>query len=156
MEKIIKTKTVNYNTYKTSDGKEFDSEEKAQIHEDMLTGLKKKLSQFVDGLSKKEEKIEEAAEAREEKKEERIEGRQEQPKEEKHEAIPEEKGPVIIETEEETEAAEIQEEKKEETERVAAETLCNTGLVVLAGEITTNANVDYIPVLNFNEFDCFL
>jgi S-adenosylmethionine synthetase len=30
--------------------------------------------------------------------------------------------------------------------RVAAETLCNTGLVVLAGEITTNANVDYIRV----------
>jgi S-adenosylmethionine synthetase len=30
--------------------------------------------------------------------------------------------------------------------RVAAETLCNTGLVVLAGEITTNANVDYIHV----------
>jgi hypothetical protein len=29
---------------------------------------------------------------------------------------------------------------------VAAETLCNTGLVVLAGEITTNANVDYIQV----------
>jgi S-adenosylmethionine synthetase len=28
--------------------------------------------------------------------------------------------------------------------RVAAETLCNTGLVVLAGEITTTANVDYI------------
>jgi S-adenosylmethionine synthetase len=28
--------------------------------------------------------------------------------------------------------------------RVAAETLCNTGLVVLAGEITTNAQVDYI------------
>lgn len=28
--------------------------------------------------------------------------------------------------------------------RVAAETLCTTGLVVLAGEITTNANVDYI------------
>jgi len=28
--------------------------------------------------------------------------------------------------------------------RVAAETLCNTGLVVLAGEITTQANVDYI------------
>ncbi len=27
--------------------------------------------------------------------------------------------------------------------RVAAETLCNTGLVVLAGEITTNARVDY-------------
>jgi S-adenosylmethionine synthetase len=30
--------------------------------------------------------------------------------------------------------------------RVAAETLCNTGLVVLAGEITTTANVDYIKV----------
>jgi len=30
--------------------------------------------------------------------------------------------------------------------RVAAETLCNTGLVVLAGEITTFANVDYIGV----------
>jgi S-adenosylmethionine synthetase len=30
--------------------------------------------------------------------------------------------------------------------RVAAETLCNTGLVVLAGEITTNATVDYIGV----------
>lgn len=30
--------------------------------------------------------------------------------------------------------------------RVAAETLCNTGLVVLAGEITTHANVDYISV----------
>lgn len=30
--------------------------------------------------------------------------------------------------------------------RVAAETLCNTGLVVLAGEITTRANVDYIEV----------
>ncbi len=30
--------------------------------------------------------------------------------------------------------------------RVAAETLVNTGLVVLAGEITTNANVDYIHV----------
>ncbi len=32
------------------------------------------------------------------------------------------------------------------TARVAAETLCNTGLVVLAGEITTTANVDYINV----------
>ncbi|MEM8512268.1 S-adenosylmethionine synthetase [Massilia sp. MP_M2] len=32
------------------------------------------------------------------------------------------------------------------TARVAAETLCNTGLVVLAGEITTHANVDYIKV----------
>ena len=32
------------------------------------------------------------------------------------------------------------------TARVAAETLCNTGLVVRAGEITTTANVDYIHV----------
>ena len=30
--------------------------------------------------------------------------------------------------------------------RVAAETLCSTGLVVMAGEITTHANVDYIQV----------
>src|SRR3954451_5980311 len=30
--------------------------------------------------------------------------------------------------------------------RVAADTLCNTGLGVLAGEITTHANVDYIQV----------
>jgi S-adenosylmethionine synthetase len=30
--------------------------------------------------------------------------------------------------------------------RVAAETLCNTGLVVLAGEITTRANIDYIQI----------
>ncbi|MCD6025774.1 MAG: methionine adenosyltransferase [Solimicrobium sp.] len=30
--------------------------------------------------------------------------------------------------------------------RVAAETLCNTGLVVLAGEISTHANVDYIGI----------
>lgn len=30
--------------------------------------------------------------------------------------------------------------------RVAAETLCTTGLVVLAGEITTGANVDYIDL----------
>ena len=29
---------------------------------------------------------------------------------------------------------------------MAAETLTNTGLVVLAGEITTNAHVDYIQV----------
>ena len=35
---------------------------------------------------------------------------------------------------------------QDKTSRVAAETLCNTGLVVLAGEITTNANVDYIGV----------
>ena len=34
--------------------------------------------------------------------------------------------------------------------RVAAETLCNTGLVVLAGEITTHANVDYIQVARNN------
>jgi len=32
------------------------------------------------------------------------------------------------------------------TARVAAETLCNTGLVVLAGEITAHAHVDYIGV----------
>ena len=35
---------------------------------------------------------------------------------------------------------------QDKTSRVAAETLCNTGLVVLAGEITTRANVDYIGV----------
>ena len=31
--------------------------------------------------------------------------------------------------------------------RVAAETLCNTGLVLLAGEVTTNGHVDYIQVV---------
>lgn len=36
--------------------------------------------------------------------------------------------------------------EQDPTARVAAETLCNTGLVVLAGEITTKANVDYIKV----------
>ena len=36
--------------------------------------------------------------------------------------------------------------KEDPRSRVAAETLCNTGLVVLAGEITTNAHVDYIQV----------
>jgi S-adenosylmethionine synthetase len=36
--------------------------------------------------------------------------------------------------------------KQDPRSRVAAETLCNTGLVVLAGEITTHANVDYIQV----------
>ena len=36
--------------------------------------------------------------------------------------------------------------EQDPTARVAAETLCNTGLVVLAGEITTTANVDYIQV----------
>ncbi len=35
---------------------------------------------------------------------------------------------------------------QDQTARVAAETLANTGLVVLAGEITTTANVDYIKV----------
>lgn len=36
--------------------------------------------------------------------------------------------------------------KQDPNARVAAETLCNTGLVILAGEITTTANVDYIDV----------
>ena len=36
--------------------------------------------------------------------------------------------------------------EQDPTARVAAETLTNTGLVVLAGEITTSANVDYIKV----------
>ena len=36
--------------------------------------------------------------------------------------------------------------EQDPTARVAAETLCNTGLVVLAGEITTHANIDYIQV----------
>src|SRR6476659_6581186 len=36
--------------------------------------------------------------------------------------------------------------KQDPRSRVAAETLCNTGLVVLAGEITTNAHVDYMQV----------
>ncbi len=35
---------------------------------------------------------------------------------------------------------------KDRYARVAAETLCNTGLVVLAGEITTHASVDYIDI----------
>jgi S-adenosylmethionine synthetase len=35
---------------------------------------------------------------------------------------------------------------QDKNSRIAAETLCNTGLVVLAGEITTSANVDYIQV----------
>ena len=34
--------------------------------------------------------------------------------------------------------------EKDPNARVAAETLCNTGIVMLAGEITTVANVDYI------------
>src|SRR5690554_1930449 len=36
--------------------------------------------------------------------------------------------------------------KQDPDARVAAETLCNTGLVVLAGEITTTANIDYIQI----------
>jgi len=36
--------------------------------------------------------------------------------------------------------------EQDPTARVAAETLCNTGLVVLAGEITTHANIDYIQI----------
>ncbi|MDX1669010.1 MAG: S-adenosylmethionine synthetase N-terminal domain-containing protein, partial [Limnobacter sp.] len=36
--------------------------------------------------------------------------------------------------------------EQDPTARVAAETLTNTGLVVLAGEITTTANVNYIDV----------
>ncbi|MCB4810707.1 methionine adenosyltransferase [Methylovorus menthalis] len=36
--------------------------------------------------------------------------------------------------------------EQDPTARVAAETLTNTGLVVLAGEISTSANVDYIKV----------
>ena len=36
--------------------------------------------------------------------------------------------------------------KDDPLSRVAAETLCTTGLVVLAGEITTNAAVDYIDL----------
>lgn len=36
--------------------------------------------------------------------------------------------------------------KQDPHARVAAETLCNTGLVVLAGEITTTANINYIDV----------
>ncbi len=35
---------------------------------------------------------------------------------------------------------------KDKYARVAAETLCNTGLVVLAGEITTHASIDYIDI----------
>ncbi len=36
--------------------------------------------------------------------------------------------------------------EQDPTARVAAETLTNTGLVVLAGEITTTANIDYIDI----------
>ena len=36
--------------------------------------------------------------------------------------------------------------QQDKSARVAAETLVNTGLVVLAGEITTHANVDYIQI----------
>ncbi len=36
--------------------------------------------------------------------------------------------------------------RRTNTRRVAAETLCTTGLVLLAGEITTRANIDYIQI----------
>lgn len=36
--------------------------------------------------------------------------------------------------------------REDPSARVAAETLVNTGLVVLAGEITTHANIDYIQI----------
>ncbi|RXZ43456.1 methionine adenosyltransferase [Crenobacter cavernae] len=36
--------------------------------------------------------------------------------------------------------------REDKNARVAAETLVNTGLVVLAGEITTHANIDYIQI----------
>ena len=36
--------------------------------------------------------------------------------------------------------------EQDPTARVAAETLCNTGLVVLAGESTTSAVIDYIDI----------
>jgi S-adenosylmethionine synthetase len=36
--------------------------------------------------------------------------------------------------------------EKDPNARVAAETLCNTGLVVLAGEVTTFADIDYVGV----------
>ena len=45
--------------------------------------------------------------------------------------------------------------KQDPRSRVAAETLTNTGLVVLAGEITTNAHVDYIQVARDPRFGVF-
>ncbi len=51
--------------------------------------------------------------------------------------------------------------EQDPTARVAAETLANTGLIVLAGEITTTANVDYIKVaretikrIGYDNTDC--
>jgi DnaJ-class molecular chaperone len=41
MEKIKKTKIVEYDAYKTSDGREFTSKDEAQLHEDKLKGNKK-------------------------------------------------------------------------------------------------------------------
>lgn len=44
MQTIKKTKTVNveYETYKTSDGKEFEKKSEAQLHQDILDGKKKR------------------------------------------------------------------------------------------------------------------
>jgi DnaJ-class molecular chaperone len=44
MEKIKKTKIVEYDAYKTSDGREFTSKDEAQLHEDKLKGNKKNCS----------------------------------------------------------------------------------------------------------------
>lgn len=41
MQIIKKTKQVEYEVYKTSDGKEFNIESDAQLHEDILNGNKK-------------------------------------------------------------------------------------------------------------------
>ena len=41
MQTIKKTKQVEYDVYKTSDGQEFSSESAAQLHEDILSGKKK-------------------------------------------------------------------------------------------------------------------
>lgn len=41
METIKKTKTVTYEVYKTSDGKEFENKTDAQLHEDKIKGTKK-------------------------------------------------------------------------------------------------------------------
>lgn len=45
MKETIKTKTVNYTVYQTSDGKEFENKEIAQLHEDELSGKKKLCTQ---------------------------------------------------------------------------------------------------------------
>lgn len=41
METIKKTKTVTYEVYKTSDGKEFENKTDAQSHQDVLDGKRK-------------------------------------------------------------------------------------------------------------------